>query len=190
MNGEQIKKIGKFEKEDRLEELNLTESLKVAGFSWGASLADIGSGTGVLVFKANELGASKVYSVEMSEVMIEIQEQRIKEGNLKNIEVINQNVDRNKISIEDNSCDVVSMITVLHELGDKESIIDEISRILKPNGRLLIIEFHKKITNFGPPLYERLSVEDIEAVCKSFGLVKFEQKTLGDNFYRVVFEKQ
>ena len=190
MNGEQIKKIGKFEKEDRLEELNLTESLKVAGFSWGASLADIGSGTGVLVFKANELGASKVYSVEMSQVMIEIQEERIREGNLKNIEVIDQNVDRNKIFIEDNSCDVVSMITVLHEIGDKESIMDEISRILKPNGRLLIIEFHKKITSFGPPLYERLSAEDIKAVCKGFGLVKFEQKTLGDNFYRVVFEKQ
>lgn len=190
VNEEQIKKIDKFETEDRLNEIDFDGSLKAAGFSDGMTLADIGSGTGVLIFEARKLKDSKIYSVEMSEVMIGIQEDRISSRKIENIEIINQNVDRNKIDIEDNSCDVVSMITVLHEIGDKESIMDEISRILKPKGRLLIVEFNKEKTSFGPPLYQRLSGEEIEVVCGEFGFKKTEQTCLGDNFYRVIFEKQ
>lgn len=189
MTEEQTKKIEKFETEERLKEIDLTGSLKASGFRDGMTLADIGSGTGVLVFKASEFKKSKVYSVDMSQTMIEIQRNRIEKREVENIEVIKQNVDRNNIDIEDNTCDVVSMITVFHEIGDKDSILEEIRRILKSKGRLLIIEFHKEITSFGPPLYQRLSAEEIEAMCEEYDLEKIEQTNLGENFYRIIFEK-
>ncbi len=188
MNDKKIAKIDKFESKSRIEELDISGSLSASGFSDNMTLADIGSGTGVLVFEASKHKGSKIYSVEMSETMIEIQKERIEEKNIKNIEIIEQNVDNFRINLENKSCDVVSMITVFHEIDNKDSFVDEIKRILKPDGKFLIIEFHKKETGFGPPLDERLSSEDISRICNKVGLGIIENTVLGDNFYRVILE--
>lgn len=189
MNEKQLAKIDKFEKQSRIEELNIKESLKASRFDDNMTLADIGSGTGLLIFEAYKNKGSKIYSVEMSETMIGIQKERIAEKNIENIEIIEQNVDNSKINLKDESCDVVSMITVLHEIDNKDIFLKEIDRILKPDGKFLIIEFHKKETGFGPPLHERLSSEDISEICSKVGLKIIEKTELGDNFYRVILEK-
>ena len=189
MNEKQLSKIDKFEKQSRIDELDINGSLKASGFKQGMTLADIGSGTGLLAFEARNQKGSKIYSVEMSETMVDIQKQRIKEKNINNVEIIEQNVDNFKIALEDESCDVISMITVFHEIDNKDSFVQEINRILKPDGKFLIIEFHKKETGFGPPLNERLSSEDINEICSKVGLEIKETTELGDNFYRVILGK-
>ena len=189
MNEKQLSKIDKFEKQSRIDELDINGSLKASGFKEGMTLADIGSGTGLLAFEARNQKGSKIYSVEMSETMVDIQKERIKEKNINNVEIIEQNVDNFKIALEDESCDVISMITVFHEIDNKDSFVHEINRILKPDGKFLIIEFHKKETGFGPPLNERLSSEDINEICSKVGLEIKETTELGDNFYRVILGK-
>lgn len=189
MNEKQLSKIDKFEKQSRIDELDIKGSLKAAEFNEGMTLADIGSGTGLLVFEAYKQKASKIYSIEMSETMVDIQKQRIKEKQISNVEIIEQDVDKFKIALKDESCDVISMITVFHEIDNKNSFVKEVSRILKPDGKFLIIEFHKKETGFGPPLHERLSSEDISEICNKVELEIKSKTELGDNFYRVILQK-
>ena len=189
MNEKQLAKINKFESKRRIEELDIAGILKAAGFSDNMTLADIGSGTGLLVLEAQKYANSKIYSVEMSDTMIEIQKERIEEEKIKNIEIIEQNVDNSRINLDNQSCDVVTMITVFHEIDNKDSFVKEIDRILKPDGKFLVIEFHKKETGFGPPLDERLSSEDITEVCSKVGFEIIDNTVLGDNFYRVIIEK-
>lgn len=189
MNEKQLAKIDKFESKKRREELDIKGSLKALSFSDNMILADIGSGTGLLVFEAHKYKDSKIYSIEMSQTMIDIQKQRIKERNIENIEIIEQNVDKSEIKLKDESCDIVTMITVFHEIDNKESFVKEIRRILKPDGKFLITEFHKKETGFGPPLNERLSSEDIREICSKEGLEVINNLILGDNFYRVILKK-
>lgn len=189
MDNEKTLKVNKFESEDRLKELNISGNLKTLGFSNNMTLADIGSGTGILVFEASKYNDSKIYSVEMSDVMIDIQKDRMEEGNIKNIDIIKQDVDENKILIDDKTCDVVSMVTVLHEIDNKDNIVKEISRILKPNGKFLVIELHKKKTDFGPPVEERLSIEEIESISTKVGLNTVKKTTLGPNFYSIILQK-
>lgn len=189
MNKDKENKINIFESKSRLKELNINENLEELGFSNEKTLADIGSGTGTLIFEASKCKDSKIYSVEMLDVMIDIQKDKIKNKDIENIEIVKQNVDRNEILIEDEACDFVTMITVLHEIDDKDTIMKQINRILKSKGKLFIIEFHKKETDFGPPLEERLSIEYIEDICSRNGLSKIKGKVLGDNFYSVTFQK-
>lgn len=189
MSQEKLKKIDKFESTSRLKEIDIAGSFELLGFSDNMTLADIGSGTGLVVFEASKYKNSKVYSLEMSDTMIEIQEDRIKQRKIENVEIVKQDVDENKILIDDNTCDVVTMFTVFHEIEDKIYIIREIKRILKSKGKLLIVEFHDKDTGFGPPLDERLSKEDIDKVCSKEGFTMTEEDILGENFYRLIFEK-
>ena len=46
--------------------------------------------------------------------------------------------------MSDNSVDLILLVTVFHEVGDSETVLKEFSRILKPNGRLAIVEVIKK----------------------------------------------
>lgn len=189
MNRDKENKINKFESVSRLKELDISRNLEKLGLSKKMTLADLGSGTGTLVFEATKYTDEKIYSVEMSDIMIEIQKDKIKEKDIKNIEIVKQNVDKTKILIPDEDCDIVTMITVLHEIYDKYKIVKEIERILKVKGKLFIVEFHKRKTDFGPSLEERLSSEDIEVICSRNGLSKISEEVLGDNFYSVTFEK-
>ncbi len=52
---------------------------------------------------------------------------------------------------------------VLHEPVDHASFLREIARLLKPGGRLLVVDWEKKLTEKGPPVGHRLAHEDASA---------------------------
>ena len=93
-----------------------------------------------------------------------------------------------KYPINDKEIDFVLLVTVFHEIDEKEVLLKEISRILKDIGRLCIIEFKKEVTPFGPPLDHRISYEDvIQSTEKMF--FEMERRSLGDNFDLMLFSK-
>ena len=80
------------------------------------------------------------------------------------------------------------MVTVLHEIEDKSTMLQEIRRILKPEGRVAIIEFHKKESQMGPKTSYRISLEEVEQMGTQERLNKIDEFSLGDNFYCITFE--
>lgn len=179
-------KISKFENEIRLAELNPTSTLIKAGFKEDMILCDIGAGTGIFSFPATKISSNDIYALEISESMIELLKNRIVERNINNLKV--KKVESDLLPLDNNSCDMVIMVTVLHEIENKEFMINEIKRVLKEKGKLMIIEFHKRKTPMGPPVNHRISEEDLEVICNSNGLKAIDKFSLGDNFYSIVSE--
>ncbi len=179
-------RINKFESQKRIAELNPKDTLIKAGFKENMILCDIGAGTGIFSFPATEISSNDIYAIEISDDMIELLKSRITDQNIKNLNV--EKVDSAILPLDSNTCDMVIMVTVLHELENKEFTISEIKRILKKKGRLMIIEFHKRKTPTGPPISHRISEEYTEEMCNSNGLKFIEKFILGDNFYCLVFE--
>ena len=184
MNGN---KMNKFENPARLAELDPKGTLIKAGLKDNMTVCDIGAGTGIFSFPAAQISDDDIFALEISDGMIELLNSRINERKILNIKV--KKVEPPAIPLDSNICDMALMVTVLHEIEDKTSMFNEIKRVLKKNGRLLIIEFHKRETPMGPPVEHRISEEFTQKLCKDHGFKTIDAFSLGANFYGIVFEK-
>jgi ubiquinone/menaquinone biosynthesis C-methylase UbiE len=179
-------KKSKLENPERVGELNPEATLLKAGFKAGMVLCDIGAGTGIFSFPATRISNNYIYALEKSDSMLELLEERRDNQTINNL--IIRKVDKDTLPLNNSCCDMVVMVTVLHEIANKEYMLKEIKRILNGEGRLVIIEFHKRKTPMGPPVDRRLSEEDIVKLCNREGLKTLQKFSLGENFYCAVFE--
>jgi len=179
-------RINKFENPVRITELNPKNTLMKAGFKDTMVLCDIGAGSGIFSFPAAQISSSDIFALEISDDMIEVLENKKSENNTQNI--IIRKVESEDLPLDDDICDMAIMVTVLHEIEDKSSMIKEIKRVLKENGKLVVIEFHKDKTPMGPPIDHRISQELVLELCNDNGFKTTEKYRLGDNFYCLVFE--
>lgn len=179
-------KIAKFESKKRLMELNAFDTLKKIGFNENMVLCDLGAGTGIFSLAASSISNNDIHALDISDTMISILEKRKKEGKVENLKV--HKVNGSSLNLDYNSCDLVLMVTVFHEISDRESLLKEIKNIKKDNGKLAIIEFYKKDTPMGPPVDHRISKEYVKEVCTVEGYKMVNEFSLGDNYYVLVFE--
>ena len=176
--------IKKLENPLRISELNPHNMLIRAGLKQNMTLCDIGAGTGLFTFQAAKITNKDIYALDISDKMLELLKEKIKENNIENIKL--KKVISDDLPLDNDSCDMVIMVTVLHEVSDKEKMIKEINRVLKKDGKLMIIEFHKKETPMGPPVEHRLSEEYVESLCLDCGFKDIVKDSLGDNFYSII----
>lgn len=179
-------KIEKLENPERLAELSAENTLKCIGLEPGMVFADIGAGTGIFAIPATTMTREKVYALEISEEMIQLLNQRKKESGLDNLDVRKVEED---LPLDDKSCDLILMVTVFHELDDKEGMLKEIRRALKANGLLTIIEFHGYETPMGPPVSHRIAKESVQEHAEANGFHLVESFDLGDNFYCQLYKQ-
>lgn len=180
------KKINKFENPSRIAELDPKNTLIRLGFKEDMVLCDIGAGSGVFSIPAAQISSCSIFALDISDDMINILERKKTENKAQNLTI--QKVHSDKFALENGICDMAVMVTVLHEIEDKSFMLGEIKRILKANGKLAIIEFHKKSTPIGPPINHRISQEQVIELCEGKGFKSVEKFELGDNFYCVVFQ--
>jgi len=137
---------------------------------------DLGCGRGNYAIPvAESMGPrGKVYGVDAWREGLEELKERAAARGLNNITTIHANLNEH-IPLEDGTIDVCFMATVLHDLlreGPGGVAMDEIARVLRPGGRLCIIEFKKVEDGPGPPLSVRLSPEETEEIVAPFGFIK------------------
>lgn len=93
------------------------------------------------------------------------------------------------LPLGDKSVDVCLLATVMHTLNmarDGGTVFDEVRRVLKPDGRLAIINCKKEAQPFGPPIEKRFSLRETEDIVSPCGFHTLEQVDLGYN-YLVLF---
>lgn len=86
------------------------------------------------------------------------------------------------LPIEDHSVDFCLLSTVLHSFRlpvAEKMLFKEIYRILKPSGRLAVIECQKEEQPFGPPMHLRISPQELEASLIAFGFMRIGYLDLG-----------
>ncbi len=177
--------INKLENKERLAELRPEETLLKIGLKDCDVVCDIGCGSGVFTIPAAKITSNTVYGIEISDQMVNIINSKIEQEGLKNIE-IQKNNNTNKYNISNNSVDYVLLVTVFHEIEEKYSLLDEIKRIMKKNGLLIIIEFHDKKTAMGPPVDHRIGKKEVLSICQSNDFIEKRTFDLGENFYCMI----
>jgi ubiquinone/menaquinone biosynthesis C-methylase UbiE len=156
------------------------------GLREGDAFADLGCGLGDYALAASPLVGESgiVYALDAEPKLIDDLRKKANAQGLKNIRTMVSDV-TTALPIEDDCIDVCLMATVLHiprVTEGQTEVFTEIRRILKPDGRLAIIECKKHDPSFGPPLHMRLSAEEIEDFATACGFVKLDLVDLGYNY--------
>ncbi len=116
--------------------------LDLAAVSVGESVVDIGCGTGTLAIAAKQRAGStgEVYGIDASAAMIA---RAARKARRAAVDVRFQQALAEALPFSDASFDVVLSTVMLHHLGRKarQQCLGEIRRVLKPAGRLLLVDF-------------------------------------------------
>ncbi len=106
-------------------------------------LLDVATGTGDFALKALEiLKPNKIIGVDISPKMLEIGNQKIKQKGLESTISLELG-DSESLLFEDNTFDAVTVAVGVRNYENLEKGLAEMRRVLKPNGRLVILEFSK-----------------------------------------------
>lgn len=161
--------------------------LRRLGVRRGDTLADIGCGPGFFTIPAAEIVGEEgmVLAADIQGEMLSAVRSRAAERSLANVHVVKTS--DKEIPIPSASCDIVLMAFVLDEVEQRSSFLHRAARLLKPGGRLAVLEWEKEQQPDGPPLADRISPEELLADASAAGLYLDEQRDLNDQQYLCVF---
>ncbi len=129
------------ERPEREKEEKLSLLIKLLELKPGMTVADIGAGSGVLTLQMAPLVApnGKVIAVDIQKEMLVRLQNRLSRTGIKNVDL--HLGDTNSPRLKPNSVDVVLLVDVYHEFEFPYEMILNISRALKPGGRIALVEY-------------------------------------------------
>ncbi|MDD5101876.1 MAG: class I SAM-dependent methyltransferase [Endomicrobiaceae bacterium] len=173
---------------------NPKEILIKAGLKRGNDvLLDIGTGSGYLAFLSAEImgNGSTVYAVDSHEETIKTLNKQLSEKEIKNVFAIKADA-VNEIPVKRDTVDICLMSNVVHGFvpnNEMEKVLQNLNTVLKDNGKLIIIDFNKNDTSFGPPSEIRVNSDEVEEIIAPYGYELTNSFDDGRSQYCVVFKK-
>lgn len=160
---------------------------EIAKVRTGETCVDFGSGTGTLAIPmAASVGqGGRVYAVDNSDKMLGII--RAKKPPQQLIPVKTEVLET---GLESGIADICLLAFIVHEVEQQDRLIAEASRLLKPGGRIIVLEWRADADMPIPPRHRRISREKIEELFRQAGLVLKEYIERTERHYAAVGEKQ
>jgi len=153
----------------------------------GCIILDAGCGNGYMAktFAEQLNGTGKVYALDPDDISINVLQSET-EGTM--IEPFIGDITK-QIKLKDASINLIYMSTVFHGFTETQiaGFIQEVRRLLKPNGRLAVLEIVKEETPFGPPLDMRVSPGELK---QTIPLNPTNLVMAGSYFYMQIFENE
>lgn len=122
---------------------NASKMLSEVGIGEGQSVLDFGCGSGTYSIPAAKLVGrnGRIYSLDVNQGALEKLSRKAEKEGLDNIVTLlsSGNVD---IPIDNETLKHVLLIDVLQEISDKDTLLEEIYRILKPDGLMTVYPMH------------------------------------------------
>ena len=119
------------------------EIVSEVGLKAGFHVLDYGCGPGGYVVPVSEaIGSSgKLYALDALPIAIEMVKKTVAKRGLKKVETLLSDCET---GLPDKELDAVLLYDVFHDLEDQKAVLNELHRVLKPNGLLSFSDHHMK----------------------------------------------
>jgi len=154
---------------EREAEENPEGALDAIGIKPGMVVADVGAGTGYMTLKmARRVGPSgKVYAEDVQPEMLQKLRKNAAEAKLANIQtVLGGEADP---KLPPNMLDLILLVDVYHEFSQPQRMLRRMREALKPDGRLVLLEYRKEDPSIPIRPEHKMSVQEVKLELEAEG---------------------
>lgn len=157
------------ERSEREDEEAPEKALDAIGIREGMVIADVGAGTGYFSRRmAKRTGPTgKVYAVDIQPEMIrKLRDNAKREGLTNIVGVVSK---ENDPMLPEGAIDLILMVDVYHEFDRPQEMLRKMRAALKPDGRMILLEYRKEDPKVPIRLEHKMTVEEAKAEVEAEG---------------------
>jgi ubiquinone/menaquinone biosynthesis C-methylase UbiE len=164
---------GRLEEPARLAALPHGSVVALLHLTGAETIVDYGAGTGIYAIAlAQAVPAGRVVAVEALPRLADMLRAKLTPELAGRLELVE--TDANTVPLPDGAADRVVMIDVLHHLYDQPEALAEVTRLLRPGGLFVVVDWGDCERPLGPPLAHVLGLAAVRDVISSMGLEEIE----------------
>lgn len=166
--------------------------VKEFGLNPGMYVVDLGAGSGVYSFLMAKLVGTegKIYACEVQKEVLNRMRNDALQKHIGNIEFLWTNIEKHTgTKLADHSMDAALVSNVLFQVEDKPGFINELKRILKPHGKVYIIDWSDSFNGMGPHQQELMNEIKVRALLDTNGFKVEKTFEAGAHHYGLICTK-
>lgn len=162
------------------------------GLKPGDKITDLGCGSGFYTMAAAKIvgNTGRVAGVDVQDTKLTATKSISLQNNLHNVEVYKADLEKPFHGIPSGGEDAVIMASIVHEVKGRAAVIQNAYSLLKTSGHLLVVDWKKETSPFGPAMEKRVSEKEIRSELESSGFKHIKDLDADLYHYAMVFQKQ
>lgn len=155
-------------------------------------VVDLGAGAGYFAIPLAKLVLPKgrVFAIDILSSSLEILKKKAEAENLTNVQFVQADLEsEHSMDILDSTVDLALIVNTLFQLSNKANLFREVKRILKPNGKLVVIDWAPGKTAVGPADAERVTPDEVRVATLINGFKEIKHWLPDAYHYGLIFVK-
>ncbi|MEO8660363.1 MAG: methyltransferase domain-containing protein, partial [Bryobacteraceae bacterium] len=137
-------------------------AIKLLDLNKGMNVADVGAGSGYFVQRiAPRVSPGTVYAVDIQAGMLDLLKKRMAESGIANYQTILGADD--DTHLPEGQIDLILLVDVYHEFSKPQAMLRSMRKALKPDGRLVLLEYKKEDPDVPIRPEHKMSVKEVKA---------------------------
>jgi ubiquinone/menaquinone biosynthesis C-methylase UbiE len=165
------------------------KNLERFGLQEGHVVADLGAGSGFYTLAAAKMvKGGTVYAVDVQDELLARLKTAVNQAHQSNVHLVNADIEKiGGTKIRDHIVDAVLVCNVLFQIEKKDDLLEEIKRILKPGGRVLLVDWTDSFGGLGPQQSSVFPASNARELFTKHAFQTVSQIDAGDHHYGIVF---
>ncbi len=167
-------------------------NIKQFALASGMQVADFGSGSGFYSMAiAKAVGPTgRVFAVDIQKDLLEKLKSGARQSHLSNVDVVWGDLEHlGGTKLRENSIDAITICNLFFQISNKDALCLEAKRILRPNGRVLVVDWASSFGGVGPLEKDVVSKMQMTSLFQDHGFVIDREIAAGAEHYGLVFRK-